>query len=49
MKAGKTESRDEIDKLREQFSSGMHTVHKVLLLISLVSKFSGGENVTSLQ
>jgi len=36
------ESRAEINRLREQLSSGMHTVHKDLSLISLVPKCSGG-------
>ena len=43
------ESRAEINRLREQLSSGMHTVHKDLSLISLVPKWSGGENATPLE
>ena len=43
------ESRAEINRLREQLSSGMHTVHKDLSLISLVPKCSGGENATPLE
>jgi len=43
------ESRAKIDKLREQWSSGMHTVHKDLSLISLVPKWSGGDNATPLE
>ena len=38
------QSRAEINRLREQLSSGVHTVHKDLSLISLVPKWSGGEN-----
>jgi len=43
------ESRAEIEKLRKQMSSGMHTVHKDLSLISLVPKWSGAENATPLE
>jgi len=41
-----TESKAELDKIREQMSSGTHTVHKDLSLISLVPKWSGAENAT---
>jgi len=43
------EARTEINILREQLSSGMHTVHKGLSLISLIPKCSGGENATPLE
>jgi len=43
------ESRAEIDNVREHLSSGMHTVHKDLSLISLVPKFSAGPNATPLE
>jgi len=43
------ESRADIEKLREQMSSGRHTVHKDLSLISLVLKWSGAENATPLE
>jgi len=36
------EPQAEINRLREQLSSGMHTVHKVLSIMSLVPKCSGG-------
>ena len=39
----------ELDKLKEQGSSRTHTVHKDLSLISLVTKWSGAENVTTLE
>jgi len=46
---GIAESRAEINRIREQLSSGMHTVHKDLSLISLVPKWSGGEKATPLE
>jgi len=36
----------ELDKLKEQGSSGMHTVH---IDLSLISKGSGAENATPLE
>jgi len=44
-----SESRAEINRLMEQLSSGMHTVHKVLSTISLFPKWSEGENATPLE
>jgi len=43
------ESKTELDKLKEEMSSGMHTVHKDLSLLYLVPKWSGAENATSLE
>ena len=42
------ESKAVLDKLREQMSSVIHTVHKDLSLISLVPKRPGEENATPL-
>jgi len=43
------EMKTELDKLKEEGSSGTHTVHKDLSLISLVPKRSGVENATPLE
>jgi hypothetical protein len=43
------EMKTELDKLWEHGSSGTHTVHKDLSLISLVPKWSGAENDTPLE
>jgi len=43
------ESRAEINRLREQLSNGMQTVHKGLSLVSLLPKWSGGENAAPLE
>jgi len=40
------ESKAELDRLKEQMSTGKHTVHQFLSLISLVPKWSGGESAT---
>jgi len=43
------ESKAELGRLREEMSSGMHTVHKDLSLICLIPKCSGAENTTPLE
>jgi len=42
------ESKEELDKLKQQMLSGMNTVHKDFSLITLVPKWSGPENATPL-